>query len=49
LLAWNERESQSVRVRPYAISAVLITLLCAFSTYGPALRLTHAATEWLVR
>jgi hypothetical protein len=49
LLAWNERESQNARLRPYAISGVLITLLCAFSTYGPALRLTHAATEWLVR
>ena len=49
LLAWNERESQNARLRPYAISGVLITLLCVLSTYGPALRLTHAATEWLVR
>jgi Zn-dependent protease with chaperone function len=49
LLAWNERESQNARLRPYTISAVLITLLCILSTYGPALRLTHEMTEWLVR
>jgi Zn-dependent protease with chaperone function len=49
LLAWNERESQKARLRPYAISAALISLLCVLSTYGPALRLTHEVTEWLVR
>jgi Zn-dependent protease with chaperone function len=49
LLAWNERESQNARLRPYAISAILITLLCILSNYGPALRLTHEMTEWLVR
>jgi Zn-dependent protease with chaperone function len=49
LLAWNAAESRDARLRPYAIPAVLITLLFVFFTYGPALRLTHEVTEWLVR
>ncbi|HKM85313.1 MAG TPA: M56 family metallopeptidase [Terriglobales bacterium] len=51
LLAWDEAHTaQTMRIRPwYAIPPVLVTLLCVFVTYGPALTLTHEVTEWLVR
>jgi beta-lactamase regulating signal transducer with metallopeptidase domain len=53
LLAWNEAEAgkpQLMRIRAwYAIPPALVTLLCVFATYGPALALTHEVTEWLVR
>jgi Zn-dependent protease with chaperone function len=51
LLAWDEaRKNQTVRIQAsYAILPALVTLLCVFATYGPALALTHAITEWLVR
>ncbi|MFZ0797438.1 MAG: M56 family metallopeptidase [Terriglobales bacterium] len=53
LLAWNEaeaRKTQTMRIRPwYVIPPVVVTLLCVFATYGPALALTHEVTEWLVR
>jgi Zn-dependent protease with chaperone function len=51
LLAWDEaRKAQTMRVRTwYALPPMLVTLLCVFATYGPALTLTHEITEWLVR
>jgi len=53
LLTWNEdeaRKAQTMRIRPwYAIPPMVVTLLCVFATYGPALALTHEVTEWLVR
>jgi Zn-dependent protease with chaperone function len=51
LLAWNEaRKGRQTPVRSwYAISPVVAALLCVVATYGPALALTHAVTEWLVR
>jgi Zn-dependent protease with chaperone function len=51
LLSWNE-ESKSHRTRNrawFVIPTVLVALLCICVTYGPALALTHAVTEWLVR
>jgi len=51
LLAWEEaRKSPRPRTRPwYLIASVAMALLLIFATYGPALALTHEATEWLVR
>jgi Zn-dependent protease with chaperone function len=51
LLAWDEAHKvQPTPMRPwYAIPPMLVTLLCVFATYGPALALTHEITEWLVR
>jgi len=53
LLTWNEdeaRKAQTMRIRPwYAIPPMVVTLLCVFATYGPAMALTHEVTEWLVR
>jgi len=51
LLAWDEaRKAQTMRIRTWhAIPPMLVTLLCVFATYGPALTLTHEITEWLVR
>jgi Zn-dependent protease with chaperone function len=51
LLSWNE-ESKSHRTRNrawFVIPTVLVALLCICVAYGPALALTHAVTEWLVR
>jgi hypothetical protein len=51
LLAWNEaRKARRMRMRPWhVIPPILVALLCVVATYGPALALTHEATEWLVR
>ncbi len=51
LLAWNEgSQIPPARLRPWhVIPPALVTLLCVFATYGPALALTHEVTEWLVR
>jgi Zn-dependent protease with chaperone function len=51
LLAWDgAARIRPARIRPgYAVPTVLVALLCVFATYGPALALTHEATEWLVR
>jgi Zn-dependent protease with chaperone function len=51
LLAWNEAgpPGKTQRALWYAIPPALVTLMCLFVTYGPALALTHEVTEWLVR
>jgi len=50
LLAWNGvPQARPTRFRRRAIPALLISLLGVFFVYGPALRLTHDLTEWLVR
>jgi Zn-dependent protease with chaperone function len=51
LLAWDDLGNARQRRIPrwFAIPPVLVAVLCAFVTYGPALALTHELTEWLVR
>lgn len=51
LLAWDEAgKTQPPRIRPWqVVLPVALALLFLFATYGPALALTHEATEWLVR
>jgi Zn-dependent protease with chaperone function len=51
LLAWSEvRKSQPNRFRLWHVAPPLVVaMICAFATYGPALALTHEVTEWLVR
>jgi len=51
LLAWGEAgKTQVVQIRPWhVVLPLLVTLVCVFATYGPALALTHVITEWLVR
>jgi len=51
LLAWEDvGESRRPRTRPwYLLFPAVMALLLIFATYGPALALTHEATEWLVR
>ena len=50
LLAWNDLKSRPLTTRwPYALPAVLATILCAAAVYGPMLAQTHKITEWLVR
>lgn len=51
LLAWDESGNTRLRSIPrwLAIPPVLVVVLSAFATYGPALALTHEVTEWLVR
>ncbi len=51
LLAWDPHlRSKEVRgYRFYAVSSVVAALLCIFATYGPALKVTHEITEWMVR
>ena len=51
LLAWDGTDKARQRRNGlwYAIPPALVALLCVVATYGPALALTHEATEWLVR
>jgi hypothetical protein len=51
LLAWEEvGKSRRPGTRPwYLLAPAVVALLFVFATYGPALALTHEATEWLVR
>ena len=51
LLAWEDAgKSRRPRSRPWSLVApAIVALLFIFATYGPALALTHEATEWLVR
>jgi Zn-dependent protease with chaperone function len=49
LLAWDKNAKSRLIPRWVAIPPVAVAVLCAFMTYGPALALTHVATEWLVR
>lgn len=51
LLAWDDvGDSRRPRTRPwYLVAPAVVALWFIFATYGPALALTHEATEWLVR
>lgn len=51
LLVWeNAAQPQQPRTRTwFLIAPAVVALLFIFATYGPALALTHEATEWLVR
>jgi Zn-dependent protease with chaperone function len=51
LLAWDESGNTLPRQIPrwLAIPPVVVAVICAFITYGPALAVTHEVTEWLVR
>lgn len=51
LLAWDESGNTRPRQIPrwLAIPPVVVAVICAFITYGPALAVTHEVTEWLVR
>jgi Zn-dependent protease with chaperone function len=50
LLAWDDakRETSAPIRFWHAIPPVAAILVCVVATYGPALALTHEATEWLV-
>jgi Zn-dependent protease with chaperone function len=49
LLSWNESRNAGPIPRWVAIPPVVVAVVCAFITYGPALAFTHELTEWLVR